>query len=99
MSQHRCLRCNGTKKIAPLGGILKTCDICNGLGYVVAADAKEAKAIKPYDSKDITPNANIAFDDANPVILHKKKPGRKKGWNLPKPDTLQTAPQTATINE
>jgi hypothetical protein len=29
-----CAACGGRKKVAPLGGILKDCAICNGVGYI-----------------------------------------------------------------
>ena len=32
----RCMKCVGTKKIAPLGGIKKDCDACKGTGMVNA---------------------------------------------------------------
>lgn len=30
----RCLRCLGSKKISPMGGIAVTCNICAGVGFV-----------------------------------------------------------------
>lgn len=29
-----CYGCNGRKQVSPLGGILKNCAICNGIGYL-----------------------------------------------------------------
>ena len=38
----RCKRCSGSKQIAPMGGLYKICDECNGVGHidiaVVSAD-------------------------------------------------------------
>ncbi len=46
-----CHGCGGRKLVAPLGGMMKDCAICNGIGYVLLTnDVNEAKAyleIKP----------------------------------------------------
>lgn len=86
MSTHRCLRCNGSKKIAPMGGITKDCDACKGLGYVLA---------EPITKADV---AKTTLNDL-PILKIKKKPGRKPGWNRPLEPALQCAPETATIIE
>lgn len=93
MATQPCVRCNGSKKYAPLGGILKTCDLCNGIGYMILDHATKSET-KRFDTQGIQP---IPTNDT--IVKIRKKPGRKPGWNLPKPDTIQTIPETATITE
>lgn len=48
-----CSACGGRKQVAPLGGILKDCALCNGIGYTkLVGDATssidiEVQPIKP----------------------------------------------------
>jgi len=51
----RCDKCNGRKKIAPLGFIEKECPACKGIGYIAeentVSDKKEA--VKSIDKNPI----------------------------------------------
>lgn len=84
MSTHKCLRCNGSKRYAPLGGMYHECQYCKGVGHVLA---------EPITKADIAKTHAIGID--LPII--KKKPGRKPGWN--KSSTMRCQPETATITE
>lgn len=37
----RCMTCKGFKSIAPLGGIVKECVACNGIGYEIAVPVQQ----------------------------------------------------------
>ena len=38
----RCDACHGRKQLTGLGGMMKTCKVCSGIGYT-----KEPAAVKP----------------------------------------------------
>lgn len=76
----RCLRCQGSKKIAPMGGIYVDCIVCKGIGYVPKATAEYIAPV----INDIAPiDQSIAeiASETPPAEVIKKRPGRKPGWN------------------
>lgn len=102
MSTHRCLRCNGSKKYAPLGGMYHPCPYCKGVGHVIANEGKpDVKAMfdeaiaKRINDPNVQPITIVSKmpPDIEPVA--KKKPGRKKGWNKPAP--IQAPSENANI--
>lgn len=36
----RCITCNGQKKYAPLGGIMKDCMDCKGIGFIESIQSR-----------------------------------------------------------
>jgi hypothetical protein len=43
----RCLRCGGTKKIAPMGGIQIDCNVCKGVGMVMKESLQAGIPLNP----------------------------------------------------
>lgn len=72
----RCNECKGFKQISPLGGIVKTCQRCKGVGYVDDVTA----------NKELTDKQDIVRHDESPAITDlKKRISRKR-----KPAVLYT---------
>ena len=61
MSLDRCSSCCGRKKIMGMGGIVKECPVCAGIGFIKVKETAKSKASDYNDS---------------PIKI-KKKPGRK----------------------
>ncbi len=83
-----CYGCGGRRKVAPLGGIEKTCAICKGAG-IIPENAYNSLDIQPINThmKLISHADSIEFGNMNVIdqIKHKirKKPGPKpKGFNV-----------------
>lgn len=61
----RCYACHGRKEIAPLGGILKKCGACGGVGYSIPSrthdddmPAPVIESVKVEQKKRGRPKAN-----------------------------------------
>lgn len=67
----RCTTCKGFKSIAPLGGIVKTCPDCSGIGYI-----ESDKEINIDTDKEIKTNpiadSSINEQSPNPIKLDKR---------------------------
>lgn len=80
----RCLRCQGSKKIAPMGGIYVTCIECNGIGFVESQPIKVTcehivtEPILMESEKVIIDEIKINDEPIEQLII--KKRGRPKGW-------------------
>lgn len=62
---NRCEMCNGRKQIAPLGGILKNCPTCQGVGFVQA----EIKIIEPALPIIVDPQSSIIIETETAPIV------------------------------
>lgn len=62
-----CIGCNGRKQISPLGGIVKTCEACKGIGYTVKT-YDESKLVVTLSGKKYKP-----LDDLKAQIEQKKQ--------------------------
>jgi hypothetical protein len=73
-----CHGCAGKRKVAPLGGILKDCVICGGLGVLT----NEMEVWKPVldNMSTMYTNSTIdkpVFDDKIKALIGKKGTGKK----------------------
>ena len=48
----KCRACHGTKKAEYMGGMMRECEACNGLGYS-APKVEEKKAGRPKKDKGV----------------------------------------------
>lgn len=67
----RCKDCNGFKQVSPLGGIVKTCTACKGVGYIDHIVTNKESA----DKQDIVRrDESPAIADLKKRINRKRKP-------------------------
>ncbi len=84
----RCKRCNGTKRIAPMGGIYRDCTACHGIGMVKApVPPEKAKVVENPESEpekdlsglyliDETPPHDVLIEQT--IASNEQKKGRNK---------------------
>lgn len=88
-----CNGCGGRKQVSPLGGMLKNCAICNGIGYIehklepikceqafntISADSSSLQTMDITHGFVSTPDEPItAIADEIKRKLSKKKPGKR----------------------
>ena len=65
-----CPSCNGRKHVNPLGGIIKNCAYCKGVGYTVEA------------ASDATPSATTAQTCSNEAPKGDKRSKAYKQWKM-----------------
>lgn len=73
-----CHGCAGNKKVAPLGGILKDCVICGGLG-VLTNEMELWKPVIDNMNLDYINSTRLkpVFDDKVKALVGKSKTGKK----------------------
>jgi hypothetical protein len=80
MKTEVCKICRGTKKYAPMGGIMVTCKPCNGVGHIEKKEIKEQ--VIALDSEDVkNPDCDVVKSETitiNPNIDYSKIDKRSK---------------------
>ncbi len=49
MAFNRCDACDGRKKVTGLGGMIKDCPVCNGVGFVAEPESVKRKRRSPAE--------------------------------------------------
>lgn len=68
MKLERCVKCQGSKKVAPMGGMYVTCLNCNGKGYVECNDKATYQQSIPHSPTITAPETVIESPAVAPAF-------------------------------
>lgn len=50
MATVKCYSCRGTKKLLGMGGMIKDCTTCQGIGYIKSDESVTLEPVKPFNT-------------------------------------------------